>query len=63
LKNLRSLCDKSRREKIQIILSGVTDEVYQVLVKSGFADELGREFIFDHISKALDKANELTSNE
>jgi SulP family sulfate permease len=63
LKNLRSLCDKSRREKIQIILSGVTDEVYQVLVKSGFADELGREFIFDHTSKALDKANELTSNE
>ena len=63
LKNLRSLCDKSRKEKIQIILSGVTDEVYQVLVKSGFADELGREFIFDHISKALDKANELTKNE
>jgi SulP family sulfate permease len=63
LKNLRSLCDKSRKEKIQIILSGVTDEVNQVLVKSGFADELGREFIFDHISKALDKANELTSNE
>lgn len=63
LKNLRSLCDKSRREKIQIILSGVTDEVYQVLDKSGFADELGREFIFDHISKALDKANELTNPE
>ncbi len=63
LKNLRSLCDKSRREKIQIILSGVTDEVYQVLEKSGFADELGKEFIFDHISKALDKANELTNPE
>ncbi len=63
LKNLRSLCDKSRREKIQIILSGVTDEVYQVLDKSGFADELGREFIFDHISKALNKANELTNPE
>lgn len=63
LKNLRSLCDKSRKEKIQIILSGVTEEVNQVLQKSGFADELGREFIFDHISKALDKANELTNNE
>lgn len=63
LKNFRSLCDKSRREKIQIILSGVTDEVYQVLDKSGFADELGREFIFDHISKALNKANELTNPE
>ena len=62
LKNLRSLCDKSRKEKIQIILSGVTDEVYQVLDRSGFADELGKEFIFDHISKALDKANELTAN-
>ena len=63
LKNLRSLCNKSKRERIQIILSGVTDEVYQVLDKSGFADELGKEFIFDHISKALDKANELTNPE
>lgn len=62
LKNLRSLCDKSRNEKIQIILSGVTEEVFKVLDKSGFADYLGREFIFDHISKALDKANELTNN-
>jgi SulP family sulfate permease len=62
LKNLRSLCDKSKSEKIQIILSGVTEEVYKVLDKSGFADYLGKEFIFDHISKALDKANELTNN-
>ncbi len=62
LKNLRSLCQKSRKEKIQIILSGVTDEVYKVLDRSGFADELGKEFIFDHISKALVKANELTSD-
>lgn len=62
LKNLRSLCDKSKNEKIQIILSGVTDEVYKVLDKSGFADYLGKEYIFDHISKALDKANELTNN-
>jgi SulP family sulfate permease len=62
LKNLRSLCDKSKSEKIQIILSGVTEEVYKVLDKSGFADYLGKEYIFDHISKALDKANELTNN-
>ncbi len=63
LKNLRSLCEKSRKEKIQIILSGVTQEVYQVMEHSGFADELGKEFIFDHISKALDKANELTAEQ
>lgn len=63
LKNLKSLCDKSRKERIQIILSGVRPEVYQVLEHSGFVDYLGKEYIFDHISKALDKANEMTCGE
>jgi len=33
--------------------------VYATLEKSGFVDKLGRDFIFDHITKAMDKANEL----
>ncbi|MBP1645603.1 MAG: yvdB [Bacteroidetes bacterium] len=59
IKNLGNLCNRSKKEKIQVILSGVTPEVYATLEKSGFVDKLGREFIFDHITKAMDKANEL----
>ncbi|MFA6932637.1 MAG: SulP family inorganic anion transporter [Bacteroidales bacterium] len=59
LKNLASLCKKSKKEKIQVILSGVSDEVYATLEKSGFMKYLEKEYIFDHISKALDKANEI----
>ncbi|MDR0790410.1 MAG: STAS domain-containing protein [Bacteroidales bacterium] len=62
LQNLSTLCMKSRKEKIQVVLSGVTEEVYGVLEHSGFADKLGKEFIFDHISKALKKAEEIASN-
>lgn len=59
LKNLAALCKKSKKEKIQVILSGVTPEVYETLDKSGFMKYLDKEYIFDHISKALDKANEI----
>lgn len=59
LKNLAALCSKSKKEKIQVILSGVSPEVYETLEKSGFMKYLDKEYIFDHISKALDKANEI----
>ncbi len=59
LNNLRSLCKRSKREKIQVILSGVNDNVLDSLSKSGFVNELGREFIFPHIIMALTKANEI----
>jgi len=59
LKNLASLCSKSQKEKIQVILSGVSPQVNDTLEKSGFLKYLDKEFIFDHISKALDKANEI----
>lgn len=59
IKNLTNLCNRSKKEKIQVILSGVTPEVYSTLEKSGFIDKLGKEFVFDHISSAMDKANKL----
>ncbi|MFA6806713.1 MAG: SulP family inorganic anion transporter, partial [Bacteroidales bacterium] len=59
LKNLASLCNKSKKEKIQVILSGVSSQVFETLVKSGFLKYLDKEYIFDHISKALDKAHEI----
>ncbi|MDP3451498.1 MAG: STAS domain-containing protein, partial [Bacteroidales bacterium] len=59
LNNLRSLCKRSRKEKIQIILSGVNERVFDSLSKSGFINELGREFVFPHIVMALNKASEI----
>ncbi len=59
IKNLRNLYDKSKKENIQVILSGVTKDVYQTLEKAGVVDEIGNEFIFDHINKAIDKAESL----
>ena len=59
LKNLHSLCENSRKHHIQIILSGVNKKVYDVLDRSGLADYIGKEFIFDHINKALDKAEKI----
>lgn len=63
LKNLRNLYLKSKKEKIQIILSGVTLEVYNTLKHAGFVEELGSEFIFDHIDKAVNKAKYLVKDE
>jgi SulP family sulfate permease len=59
LHNLRNLWNRSAREKIQIVLSGVNDNVYGTLEKSGFANELGKEFICSNIDLALKKASEL----
>lgn len=59
IKNLRSLCENSKKDNIHIILSGVNKKVYDVLDHSGLADYIGKDFIFDHISKALDKAEEI----
>jgi len=59
LNNLRNLWKRSRKEHIIVLLSGVTDSVRKTLESSGFADEIGREFIFDHISMAMAKASEL----
>lgn len=58
LNNLRNLWKRSKKEHIQVILSGVTESVKKSLDSSGFSDELGQEFIFPHISLAVEKANE-----
>ncbi|MDR2362104.1 MAG: sulfate permease [Prevotellaceae bacterium] len=56
LHNLRNLWKRSQREKIQLILSGVSPEVRKTIEKSGFAAELGEEFICSHINEAVEKA-------
>ena len=60
LNNLRSLWKRSSKDGVQIILSGVNDNVLAYLNKVGFVKELGQEYIFPHIIPAVDKANELS---
>ena len=60
LNNLRSLWKRSSKEGVQIILSGVNENVLAYLNKVGFVKELGQEYIFPHIIPAVAKANELS---
>ena len=57
--NLRSLCERTRKRGVTVILSGVTDKVQATLVKFGVDKELGADRIFPHIVPALEKAKEL----
>ena len=57
--NLQTLCEMSRREGTNIVLSGVTPNVHAVLEHAGFCDLLGKEYICPNINVALDRAAEL----
>ena len=57
--NLETLCQTSRRDGIQVVLSGVNEDVHQTLTRAGFPELLGSENICSHINIALDRANEL----
>lgn len=57
--NLTMLCRMSQKEKITIILSGVEEQVYETLEKSGFYNLLGKENICPNINVALNRANEV----
>ncbi|MCL2727744.1 MAG: sulfate permease [Bacteroidales bacterium] len=62
LNNLRNLWKRSKAHRIQIVLSGVNEQVRASLERSGFADELGREFICPHISVAMEKVQRMLEN-
>ena len=57
--NLESLCHQSKREGIQLVLSGVKDNVKKTLKKAGFNKVLSDEYICSNINEALNKAAEL----
>ncbi len=59
LHNLENLCLMSKKENVQIVLSGVNPKVEAVLVKNGFIELLGRENICNHIDIALQRAKEI----
>ena len=61
--NLRSLCERTSNRGVTVILSGVTDKVYETLKKFGVDEEIGNENIFPHIVPALERAKELAESQ
>lgn len=57
--NLTNLCMMSKKENIQIVLSGVNQDVHKTLKKAGFYGLIGEENICNHINKALARASEI----
>ena len=56
LHNLESLCRLSAKENIQVILSGVNENVRSVLIKNGMDKRIGSENICSNIHEALKTA-------
>ncbi|MEG1586832.1 MAG: SulP family inorganic anion transporter [Bacteroidales bacterium] len=59
LHNLEMFVNRSHKEHIRIILSGVRPNVMATLEKSHVAGLIGKEYIFDHINGAVEKANHI----
>lgn len=57
--NLTNLCVMSRREKIEVVLSGVNDTVHAALQRSGFYELLGPDNICPNINAALERARRI----
>ncbi len=57
--NLEILCGESRRDGIQIVLSGVNENVHASLAKAGLINTLGEENVCSHINIALRRAAEI----
>lgn len=58
LEQCKSACD---RKGMKIILSGIHTQPYMLLEKTGMADKLGRENIFETITEALERAKQIIS--
>ena len=56
LEQLKEACDK---KGVTIVLSGIHTQPYMLLQKTGMAQVLGEENIYDHIDKALQRAENL----
>ena len=59
--NLRNLYERTHKRGVTVILSGVTDKVYDTLKKFSVDEEIGKENIFPHIVPALERAAELVN--
>ena len=56
---IHNLCEMSKKEGIQIVLSGVREKVNGQLEHAGFYHLIGEENICSHINLALKRANEI----
>ena len=57
--NLRSLCLRTRKRGVTVLLSGVNEKVLESLAKFGVDQEIGKENIFPNIIPALERATEI----
>lgn len=57
--NLTNLCIMSRKEGIEVVLSGVSPKVHSALQKARFYDLVGQENICSHIDIALKRARQI----
>lgn len=62
LHNLRMLVMKLQKENIDVILSGVRENVLQNIKKSSLDKLIGENNIYDNINNALVRANEIAAN-
>ena len=62
LHNLSTLIERSHKEGIDVVLSGVTERVRKSLIKSGFDSMIGSDMIQPNIYQALEKAQEVLDN-
>ncbi|MBR1713652.1 MAG: STAS domain-containing protein [Treponema sp.] len=62
IKALEQALQLSEKNKFTIVISGIHTQPYMLIEKTGMADRLGRENIFDNINGALERANELVKN-
>jgi SulP family sulfate permease len=62
LHNLENLIKLSSRDKIQLLLSGVNENVYDVLNKAGVVEKLGEENVCRNINIALQRAQKIVGS-
>lgn len=59
LHNLEIFVEASLQQGQTVILSGVNEQVYQEIERSGIVEKVGKENVLDHIHKAIKRAEEL----
>lgn len=59
LHNLSNLCAMCQKNGVEIVLSGVNNDVYTTLAKAGFFKIVSRENVCKHIDLALKRAKEI----
>ena len=56
LEQCKAACD---RKGVKIVISGIHSQPYILFEKTGMADKIGRENIFDNIEEAMNRAREI----